>query len=68
MAEASRETARDLVLQNKAIAEKKALLEKIGKDGKVTKSQAEKLNLRTKDGKLVKENASSNRARNRGKK
>ena len=53
MAEASRETARDLVLQNKAIAEKKALLEKIGKDGKVTKSQAEKLNLRTKDGKLV---------------
>jgi len=53
MAEASRETARDLVLQNKAISERKALLEKIGKDEKVTKSQAEKLNLRTASGKLV---------------
>jgi len=54
MAEASRETARDLVLQNKAIADKKALLDKIssGKE-KVTKALAEQLNLRTADGKLV---------------
>lgn len=54
MAEASRETAKDLVLQNKAISDKKALLDDIVKnDFKVTKGLAEQLNLRTKDGKLV---------------
>ena len=53
MAEASRETARDLVLQNKAIADKKAILDKISSgEIKVTKALAEQLNLR-KDGKLV---------------
>ena len=54
MAEASRETARDLVLQNKAIADKKAILDKISSgETKVTKALAEQLNLRTADGKLV---------------
>ena len=54
MAEASRETARDLVLQNKAIADKKALLEKVASgDEKVTKSVAKELNLRSKSGKLL---------------
>lgn len=54
MAEASRETARDLVLQNKAIADKKALLEKVAKgDETVTKSVAKELNLRSKSGKLL---------------
>lgn len=54
MAEASRETARDLVLQNKAISDKKALLDGVASgEIKVTKKLAEQLNLRTKDGKLV---------------
>lgn len=54
MAEASRETARDLVLQNKAIADKKDLLDKISSgEIKVTKALAEQLNLRTASGKLV---------------
>jgi hypothetical protein len=54
MAEASRETARDLVLQNKAIADKKALLEKVASgEISVTKEVAEQLNLRSKSGKLL---------------
>lgn len=54
MAEASRETAKDLVLQNKAISDKKALLDGIASgEIKVTKKLAEQLNLRTKGGKLV---------------
>ena len=54
MAEASREVAKDLVLQNKAISDKKALLDGISSgEIKVTKALAEQLNLRTKDGKLV---------------
>jgi hypothetical protein len=54
MAESSREVAKDLVLQNKAISDKKALLDGISSgEIKVTKALAEQLNLRTKDGKLV---------------
>jgi hypothetical protein len=54
MAESSREVAKDLVLQNKAISDKKALLDGIASgEIKVTKKLAEQLNLRTKDGKLV---------------
>ena len=62
MAEASRETARDLVLQNKAIADKKTLLEKVASgEVSVTKSIAEQLNLRDKSGKLLKGAAGKNK-------
>lgn len=54
MAEASRETARDLVLQNKAIADKKILLKEVASgEITVTKSIAEQLDLRGKSGKLL---------------
>lgn len=62
MAEASRETARDLVLQNKSIADKKALLEKVASgEIAVTKSIAEQLNLRGKSGKLLTGQAGKNK-------
>lgn len=54
MAESSRETARDLVLQNKAIADKKILLKEVASgEITVTKSIAEQLDLRGKSGKLL---------------
>ena len=61
MAEASRETARDLVLQNKAIAER-AFLEKVARgEISVTKQVAEQLNLRDKSGNLLKGKAGKNK-------